>query len=410
MVILRIYLRLICISSLVLASSSVYALDITGYVRGALGVNSQSGSAACFKLPGAISKYRMGNECDYYGEILFEQGLNKLENDSEIKAHVMVSAYQPLNDRKIFPATANHLSLVQAYMSWDKVPALAGGSLWAGRRYYKREGVHITDFFYWNPSGMGVGVEDMNVGNLKFSYAWFIEDDENQPYKATRHDLQLRGIDTNPNGQLELGLSLIPKNNHTSTGSDGWALTVQHKQSNFFGDGTTSLAFQYGVGPATGLGKLSSVDNGSDVERLRVIDGLYAQVTPKLGGLLTALYQKDSSNTGSQTWVSLGGRVSYGMAEHLKMQVEVGQDWVTPSGGATRTLNKITIAPTWALSTNFWSRPELRFFYTYAHWNEAASQAAIGSLNASELSLAPTNIFGGDREGSVIGVQAETWW
>ncbi len=393
-----------------IAPFSVYALDITGYARGALGGNGQSGGLACFKLAGAMTKYRMGNECEFYGEVLFEQGLNKLENDSEIKAHVMVSAYQPMTERKILDASANHLSFVQAYMSWDKVPVLAGGSLWAGRRYYKREGVHITDFFYWNPSGLGAGFEDMNVGDLKLSYAWFIEDNENQLHKATRHDLQLRGIPTNANGQLELGLSLTPQSKYTSTGSDGWALTVQHKQSKIFGDGTNSFAIQYGLGPATGLGSLTSIDNNHEAERFRLIDGLYVQVTPKLGGMFTGVYQKDSSNAGNQAWVSLGGRVSYGMAEHLKMQVEIGQDWVMPSSAATRSLSKITIAPTWALTTNFWSRPELRLFYTYACWNDAASQAALGSKDAGELALAPTNLFGGDKEGSVIGVQVETWW
>ena len=169
MALLRTQFQAIFFLLLVCSSFNAHALDIAGYVREALGVNSHSGSASCYKLPGTITKYRLGNECDYYGEVLFEQGLNKLENDSEIKAHVMVSAYQPINDRKIFDATANHLSFVQAYVSWDKMPALKGGSLWAGRRYYKREGVHITDFFYWNPRGMGVGLEDINVGDLKFS-------------------------------------------------------------------------------------------------------------------------------------------------------------------------------------------------------------------------------------------------
>ena len=409
MCLLRTYLRSLFVL-LAFRSLSANALDITGYARGALGFNNQTGGLACFKLPGTLTKYRMGNECEFYGEVLFEQGLNKLENDSEINAHVMVSAYQPMSERKILDATANHMSFVQAYMSWDNMPALSGGSLWAGRRYYKREGVHITDFFYWNPSGLGAGVEDVKFGDLKLSYALFIEDNENQPHKATRYDLQLRGINTNSNGQLELGLSLLPKSSYTNMGDGGWSVTVQHKQSKILGDGTNSLAIQYGVGPATGLGSLTSIDNNHDVERFRVIDGLYVQVTPKLGGMLTGVYQKDTSNTGNQTWVSLGGRVSYGMAERLKMQVEVGHDWVTPSGGATRTLNKITIAPTWALTTNFWSRPELRLFYTYAHWNDAASQAAIGSKDAGELALAPTNIFGGDKEGSVIGVQVETWW
>ncbi len=407
---MKLSFRFVLFVYVAIAPFSVYALDITGYARGALGGNGQSGGLACFKLAGAMTKYRMGNECEFYGEVLFEQGLNKFENNSEIKAHVMVSAYQPMTERKILNASANHLSFVQAYMSWDKMPVLAGGSLWAGRRYYKREGVHITDFFYWNPSGLGAGIEDMNVGDLKLSYAWFIEDSENQPDQATRHDVQLRGINTNSNGLLELGLSLVPKSSYTKTGDNGWAITVQHKQSKILGDGTNSLAVQYGIGPATGLGSLSSIDHNQDVERFRVIDGLYAQITPELGGMLTGVYQRDSARDGSQTWVSLGGRVSYGMAEYLKVQVEVGQDWVTPSGGAKRSLSKVTIAPTWALTTNFWSRPEFRLFYTYAHWNDAASQAAVGSKDAGELTLTPTNIFGGDKEGSVIGVQVESWW
>jgi maltoporin len=41
-----------------------------------------------------------------------------------------------------------------------------GGTAWAGTRYYKRESVYISDFFYWNPSGVGAGVEDINVAKM----------------------------------------------------------------------------------------------------------------------------------------------------------------------------------------------------------------------------------------------------
>jgi hypothetical protein len=69
---------------------------------------------------------------------------------------------------------------------------LFGGTPWVGTRYYKRESVYISDFFYWNPSGVGAGIEDVNVGQiideigyssdflkaLRLSYAVFAVDGE----------------------------------------------------------------------------------------------------------------------------------------------------------------------------------------------------------------------------------------
>lgn len=107
--------------------------------------------------------------------------------------------------------TNTDFRFAQFYMSWDKAPALNGGNLWAGRRYYKREDVHINDFFYWNPQGLGAGIEDVSIGKLKLSYALFRDDNKDQKYLTTRHDIQLRGLDVNPDGQLEFGLSIIPK-------------------------------------------------------------------------------------------------------------------------------------------------------------------------------------------------------
>lgn len=406
----RIFNSCLTAVGLVFASNSVFAVEISSYIRAEGGINTVKGSSACFKLAGASAKYRMGNECEVYGEVLLGQALNKFSDSSAMNAHVMVSGYQPLTDKKMLDDTDTDFRFAQAYLSWDKMPVLNGGNLWAGRRYYKREDVHITDFFYWNPQGLGAGIEDVSVGNLKLSYALFRDDNKDQKILATRHDLQLRGLDVNQNGQLEFGLSYIPKSDHTTTGDAGWAVTVQHRQNNILGDGNNKLALQYGVGPGVGLGGTGSLDNSSDVKRMRIVDGLYAQITPKLGGMLTAVYQKDISNTGDQTWTSIGGRVSYGVTEHFKMQAELGQDWVSPSGDDTRRLTKLTIAPSWAIASNFWSRPELRFFYTYARWNDAASKAALGSSDAAVASLASTGVFGGTNHGGTIGLQFEGWW
>jgi maltoporin len=386
------------------------ALDVNGYIRALAGANSASGNAACFKLAGAGSKYRLGNECEVYGELMLEQQAAKLDGGGSIKGNLMLSLFQPTADSKMLSDPNYHGIIAQAYLSADKLSALNGGGIWAGRRYYKREDVHITDFFYWNPQGLGAGIEDVAVGDLKLSYALFREDNKDQVRKATRHDFQVRGLKVNPNGELEFGLSVIPHAERDLGGDSGWALTVQHRQSNIFGDGWNKLALQYGVGPGTGLGGTGDLSNTSDVKRWRVVEGAYAQLTPKLGGMVTAVYQKDESNAGNQTWTSLGGRVTYGFTQNFKLQGELGHDRVKPSGGDLRQLTKLTIAPTWAMAPNFWSRPELRLFYTYGKWNKAAALAANGSTDAAVASMSSSGVFAGATHGSTVGLQFEGWW
>ena len=218
--------------TLVLAALSFWqqapALESHPYIRALGGVNSESGRAACFKLAGAGSKYRLGNECELYGEFFFGQELTTFQDGSTLKANVMFSVFSPTSDSKMLTDNSTYGRVAQAYLSAEKLPALNGGNIWFGRRYYKREDIHITDFFYWNPQGTGAGIEDVGVGGVKVSYALFREDNQDQKQYATRHDFQVRGIHVNPNGDLELGLSVIPTSGNSGgrrqrLGGDGAA-------------------------------------------------------------------------------------------------------------------------------------------------------------------------------------------
>ena len=389
-----------------LGAQQAAALDVNGYIRALGGANSANGDAACFKLAGAGSKYRLGNECEVYGELMLGQQVAQLSEGGTVKANVMLSLFTPTADHAVLTNNDTHTAFAQAYLAAENLSALNGGGVWAGRRYYKREDIHINDFFYWNPQGLGAGIEDVAVSGVKLSYALFRQDSQDQTRNATRHDIQVRGITVNPDGDLELGLSLIPDAGRSS----GWAMTVQPRQSKILGDGWNKLALQYGQGPGTGLGGTGDLSNTSDVKRWRLVEGVYAQLNPKLGGLLTAVYQKDESNAGNQTWISLGGRLTYGVSEHFKLQAELGHDQVKPGGGDTRDLTKLTLAPTWALKPDFWSRPELRLFYTYARWNDAAALAANGSTDSAVASLSNTGVFAGKRSGATVGLQFEGWW
>lgn len=45
-------------------------LVVAGYLRALSGLNSEGSRAACFQLVGSQAKYRLGNECEVYGELL----------------------------------------------------------------------------------------------------------------------------------------------------------------------------------------------------------------------------------------------------------------------------------------------------------------------------------------------------
>ncbi len=104
----------------------------------------------------------------------------------------------------------------------------------------------------------------------------------------------------------------------------------------------------------------------------------------------------------------------HGISKWVKLQGEVGHDLVKPSGESTRNLTKLTIAPTLALGHDvipaFFSRPELRLFYSCAFWNGAAAAAADGSTDSAIASISSTGVFSNARYGSTVGLQFEGWW
>src|SRR3569623_10185 len=186
-----------------------------------------------------------------------------------LDGYAMGTWYQPSSRNNVFWDKRGDSALVQAYAALEKIAALRGANVWLGRLFYKSEDIHITDFYYRNPTGLGAGIEDIGIGSgiIKLSYAVLREDSRDQPQFAARHDVQLRGMHVNANGDLEVGLSVIPHRAAAAGGAAGWSITVQHRQSKIAGDGWNKLALQYGVGPGTGRGTTGALTNTSDVTR-----------------------------------------------------------------------------------------------------------------------------------------------
>ncbi|WP_313282267.1 maltoporin [Stutzerimonas balearica] len=383
------------------------ALDFTGYLRSGVGGSTDGGTQSCFQLPGAQTKYRLGNECEQYAELDLRQDLFTFADGSVLSLEGMAALYNGYGHTPEFTGDHGWARMVQAYAEWSKVPALNNGSLWAGRRFYKRNDIHISDFYYWNQSATGAGIEDFEYGGLKYSYAFSRKDNVFQKNYVNRHDFNVGGFDSNPGGELEFGVSYIDKPDRTDAHS-GWAVTVQHKQDGFLGGGNT-FAVQYGRGPGTGLGYTGDVTLDNSAKSWRVVEYFDWQTTSRFGGQFQVVYQKDTRDDGAdQDWLSIGVRPSYAISEQFKLVTELGHDQVDASDG-TRKLTKFTIAPTWSpTGPGFWARPEIRLYYTYASWNKAAQVAASQMDPGSTLSDSGT--FGSARHGSNFGVQVEHWW
>src|ERR1044071_5223549 len=155
------------------------------------------------------------------------------------------------------------------YADLKNIPWLGGGTLWGGTRYYKREFIYISDFFYWNPSGVGTGVEDIHLGrDLRLSIAAFaVDGDPGTPPDSTspplpnrvafgvRNDVQLRGIKFWESGEFQLGFQVIVNASADPNTNNGWGGTFQFVQKALGGD--NKFAVQYGRGGGTGFGTLA---------------------------------------------------------------------------------------------------------------------------------------------------------
>ncbi|AYN94821.1 MULTISPECIES: maltoporin [Pseudomonas] len=383
------------------------AFEFDGYGRVGIGGADAGGKQSCFQLPGAPAKYRLGNECETYWELEGHQELYKGADGTLWKLHGMASLYNVYDQSPTFSGDNGNVRLPQIWTSLA-LPELNGGGLWFGRRYYKRHDIHINDFYYWNPSGTGAGIEDYGLGDtgLRLSYAFSREDNIEQKHKANRHDINLGGIKANKDAEIEIGLSYIQKAGHVEDSHSGWSISAEHKQVNFFG-GENRFTVQYGEGPGIGLGQTGNVQADKDVKSIRVLESPRWQITPRFGGMLLALVQRDRApNNAGQTWYSFGVRPSYAFSEHFKLLVEAGHDQIDPEEGGTRKLTKFTVAPTLALGgMGLMDRPEIRFYWTYAQWNRAAQLSA-----AQDTALSDSGAFGSQRHGSNFGVQLETWW
>jgi maltoporin len=405
----------------------VGAFEFHGYFRSGYGLNSEGGQQVAFQAPGADAKYRLGNEAETYGELIFVNNWLNPRRDPDkawMKTEVMIEANTTNSDTYAnFPGSIGNdqfrlrESFVQVGNVFERQPDL---KFWAGNRYYRRNHIEIDDFYPLDMSGYGAGFEDLNLGFGKMALAFLgsARPDiitQNGIYAKSSIDLRLYDI-TVPAGKLSAWFDLATAKGGTAqTGSvssspgtviptnNGYALGIRHQRLEWHG-GFNSLYVGYGEGEASNFSASADFPTPAlkSSERLLIAENMLLQPNDKFAIMPIFIYQRTRDGIpkdGWNQWVSFGARPEVFFTKYLSLAFEPGFDHTrSGSGQYDGWLRKFTIAPQIGAGRQFFSRPVLRLFVTYANWSDGL-RGFVGGVP-----------YHNRTSGLTGGVQAETWW
>ena len=398
----------------------VGVFEFHGYFRSGYGLNSQGGQQVAFQAPGAGAKYRLGNEAETYGEFIFVNNWLNPERTSDkawIKTEVMLEA-NTTNSASFANFGGgqgnDQFRLREAFVRAGNVfEGQPDAKFWAGERYYRRQHIEINDFYPLDMSGYGAGVEDLSLGfgKLALGYLAGARPDittENGNYAKNNVDMRLYDV-KGPGGLLSGWFDFATsKGGTTPTGtviptSNGYAFGFRHQRLEWHG-GYHTFSFQYGTGAASNFS--ASLDDPTrfidHTKRLLITEHVLFQPNDKFAIMPIFVFQRTRDGNpqhGWDQWVSFGARPEVFFTKYLSLAVEGGADHTHSSTGQfDGWLRKFTLAPQIGAGRQFFSRPVLRTFLTYANWSDGL-RGFVGGVP-----------FQNRTSGLTYGVQAETWW
>lgn len=402
------------------------SFEFHGYFRSGYGLNSEGGQQVAFQAPGADAKYRLGNEAETYGELIFVNNWLNPERSSDkawMKTEAMIEA-NTTNSASYanFPnGTGNdQFRLREAFVQAGNVlESQPGAKFWAGERYYRRQHVEINDFYPLDMSGYGGGVEDLNVGIGKMAVAYLAgarPDIVTQYGNYAKSNIDVRFYDLKGPAGLWGGWFdfATSKGGTTSAGTvvpttDGYAFGLRHQTLEWHG-GFHTFSIQYGTGAASNFS--TSIDDPTPFlhssARLLAVEQVLFQPNDRFAIMPIFIYQRSKDGNPQHDWsqwVSFGARPEIFFTRYLSLAFEAGFDhtsgfMLTQNGDLQMDgwLRKFTIAPQIGAGRKFFSRPVLRAFLTYGNWSDAF-RGFVGGVP-----------YANRTDGLTYGVQAETWW
>lgn len=388
------------------SAAQALPVDFSGYFRAGNALNTRGGTGTCFALAGLSHQdgraFRLGNECDYVIEPNFNATLVKNKDGSEWHVHFMTASGGSWNGGGKSWQGNSDLGLFfgQVYAYGQNIPQLANGTLWAGRRFYNRLQTGINDRFLENDDGDGVGLDDMNLGAAKLSVAFMNGNNvgASNTSATPKFIAKVSDIKTFAGGSLAIHLK---KQFNSKTDDHSTTPATETAKA----DGmVTSLGFYHNSPLANGnllLGlRLRSYDKPTEIKNSNLFvaqwGGPLGKVNVDAYGEYETVKFREDRGTGSR--YMLGARFDGPITDILRWNVEAGVTGLKAEKGAKKqNLSKVTGALVFVPNAEA-AVPRIRFYYTYAKWNEAAK----GNFNSA--------VWGDKTAGSTIGAQAEAWW
>ncbi|HHC7201791.1 TPA: carbohydrate porin [Vibrio parahaemolyticus] len=309
--------------------------------------------------------------------------------------------------------------------------ATDSGTIWAGRRYYGKDNlIFMTDFFYTDYSGTGIGVQNYEVGDTKLEWAYLFSDrtDDNLSYfdgKNTNNMMHtLHASVALDKFEFDASVKHLPDNfdiDGKEWTDKGFDLMAAYLPDNYFGfgKGFSKVAFQAGRGLGSGQllggnftnynayrpGRLATGANGQlNIAKVEAADMSYRALA--YGGyffdngiqVFTSLQGQynDLDNGRTEMWLSAMARPVVPLTDTFKVVSEIGYVNNSVDEAANdywgdyedNDTFKLSIAPTWTVDSGLGPAPELRLLATY-------------------LSDSGTN--NGDSD-IILGAQVDVWW
>ncbi|MCJ2376294.1 carbohydrate porin [Vibrio sp. ZSDZ34] len=414
------------LSPVAMSEENTQGFEFHGYFRaGAL--YSSNDDFKRSKFPATKEKLgRLGIESDNHFELALQKNFDTADGQSiRIKSRLGADNAQSGGKNQLSTsadAANGSVGLVETFVEFDGITET--GTVWGGKRFYGKDNyIFMTDFFYTDMSGTGVGVEGIELGGNKWDFAYVASDDAEGGFWGQDTNNPMHSVHVGVNfGSLELHAmgKYLPDNfvdvdgTMTQFADTGAELTaIYHSDSVFglsekgftkyiaqagqgLGSGqllggtlTTYNAWKPGYGGAMGPSNMKKIDSGDKSARALIWGGYFFESGVSIFHAIQGQYN-DLEKRGKDSWASAMIRPTFPLAKNWALATEAGYqygDYSDEAGnGGSGYDYKLTVAPTLSINTGFGPAPEIRFLATY--------------LDGSAR----------DKADLLVGIQADMWW